>query len=517
MAFPNFHGKRGENAGNFLDDLEMAFLVSGREDEEIKLRAFPLVLREEAIVWFQDLDMGKQGNWEALKRAFLLRYSGDNNPEEIWRKLSKLQQASPDSYSEYETQFLKLWTQWENSLPEGERAPNFLQKERFLAGLTPILPENVKCHKKKDCLGGEPSFLAQVNVIAESKREPTVIEESKEAFKVTRESKQDLTNKFLKSVGHINDIEVNVLFDMGSEDHLLSKQVVYVAKLVEEPILEIPDTKKLGQDTRGVSGSVSKLVPYEQSSPPNLGGIEAAPLVSVVPTDCPSGNQISLRPFQVSSQHTGMCEKRGAQGEASATGTMDSNMNRQFESQRDDEDPIFSQTALPHPNFYYPSFHLPPQSFQAMLNSPSMSPNSPFMFRPPHSPMVPQSPNPSPLLGVPNMESPPNPQGPQASLNSAPNPSLASQPNPSRGKYTKRKEPSNEEVVPETQLPVPKKTRASKKKVRVDLGEDDDNNNKKSKWLDFWVDQLIHVRGAMNDEFNNPGKREINLWAKVVS
>ncbi|MCO5565088.1 hypothetical protein L7F22_018759 [Adiantum nelumboides] len=145
MVFPNFHGRKGENAGNFLDDLEMAFLVSGREDEEIKLRAFPLVLREEAKVWFQDLDMGKQGNWEALKRAFLLRYSGDNNPKEIWRKLSKLQQASPDSYSEYETQFLKLWTQWENSLPEGERAPNFLQKERFLAGLTPILREKVKC------------------------------------------------------------------------------------------------------------------------------------------------------------------------------------------------------------------------------------------------------------------------------------------------------------------------------------------------------------------------------------
>ncbi|MCO5613031.1 hypothetical protein L7F22_067305 [Adiantum nelumboides] len=145
MAFPNFHERRGENAGNFLDDLEMAFLVSGREDEEVKLRAFPLVLREEAKVWFQDLDMGKQGNWEALKRAFLLRYSGDNNPKEIWRKLSKLQQASPNSYSEYETQFLKLWTQWENSLPKGERAPNFLQKERFLAGLTPILREKVKC------------------------------------------------------------------------------------------------------------------------------------------------------------------------------------------------------------------------------------------------------------------------------------------------------------------------------------------------------------------------------------
>ncbi|MCO5592267.1 hypothetical protein L7F22_046265 [Adiantum nelumboides] len=131
--------------------------------------------------------------------------------------------------------------------------------------------------------------------------------------------------------------------------------------------------------------------------------------------------------------------------------------------------------------------------------------------------MVTQSPNPSPLLGMPNMEGPPNPQGPQASLNSAPNPSLASQPKPSRGKSTKRKEPSNEEVVPETQQPAPKKTRASKKKLMVDLGEDDDNNNKKSKWLDFWVDQLIQVRGAMNEEFNNPGKQGVNLWTKVAT
>ena len=35
-----------ESASNFLDDLEMAFLVSGRDDDEVKLRAFPLVLSE---------------------------------------------------------------------------------------------------------------------------------------------------------------------------------------------------------------------------------------------------------------------------------------------------------------------------------------------------------------------------------------------------------------------------------------------------------------------------------------
>ena len=43
MLFPSFHGKNYENASYFLDDLEMAFLASGRDVDEVKLRAFALV------------------------------------------------------------------------------------------------------------------------------------------------------------------------------------------------------------------------------------------------------------------------------------------------------------------------------------------------------------------------------------------------------------------------------------------------------------------------------------------
>ena len=55
MTFPSFHSKNYENASYFLDDLEMAFLASGRDQDEVKLRAFPLVMRDEAKVWFQGL------------------------------------------------------------------------------------------------------------------------------------------------------------------------------------------------------------------------------------------------------------------------------------------------------------------------------------------------------------------------------------------------------------------------------------------------------------------------------
>ena len=144
MAFPNFYGRKCENASYFLDDLEMAFLASGRDGEEVKLRAFPLVLRDEAKLWFQGLPLDRRADWDTLKETFLTKYVTDHSPEKLWQKITGLQQDHVGSYSAYEAQFVKLWAEWEASLLDGERAPNFLQKERFLAGLSLILQEKVR-------------------------------------------------------------------------------------------------------------------------------------------------------------------------------------------------------------------------------------------------------------------------------------------------------------------------------------------------------------------------------------
>ncbi|MCO5553272.1 hypothetical protein L7F22_006793 [Adiantum nelumboides] len=144
MAFRNFFGKQYESASNFLDDLEMAFLVSRRDEEEVKLRAFPLVLKDSAKNWFQNLEPGRKTNWETLKETFLSKYGGVDNPEHLWHRISSLHQATSRTYLTYESQFLRLWAEWEASLAEGERFPNFLKKEKFLAGLFPDLQEKVK-------------------------------------------------------------------------------------------------------------------------------------------------------------------------------------------------------------------------------------------------------------------------------------------------------------------------------------------------------------------------------------
>ncbi|MCO5551485.1 hypothetical protein L7F22_004989 [Adiantum nelumboides] len=122
----------------------MAFLVSGRDEEEVKLRAFPLVLKDSAKNWFQNLEPGRKTNWETLKETFLSKYGGVDNPEHLWHRISSLHQATSRTYLTYESQFLRLWAEWEASLAEGERFPNFLKKEKFLAGLFPDLQEKVK-------------------------------------------------------------------------------------------------------------------------------------------------------------------------------------------------------------------------------------------------------------------------------------------------------------------------------------------------------------------------------------
>ena len=88
--------------------------------------------------------MARKGDWNTLKDTFLAKYVNDSSPERLWEKLLQLQQNTLGLYLAYKAQLLRLWFEWEASLPEGERAPNFLQKERFLAGLSLLLQDKVR-------------------------------------------------------------------------------------------------------------------------------------------------------------------------------------------------------------------------------------------------------------------------------------------------------------------------------------------------------------------------------------
>ena len=108
MDFLSFYGKKCKNASYFLDDLEMAFLASRWDENEIKLKYFPLVLRDKAQIWFQGLPGDKKSSWDTLKETFLSKYVTDSSPEKLWQKLIYLQQSTIGSYSLYKAWFLKL-------------------------------------------------------------------------------------------------------------------------------------------------------------------------------------------------------------------------------------------------------------------------------------------------------------------------------------------------------------------------------------------------------------------------
>ena len=128
-----------KNSGNFLDDLEVALLMLGRDGDDIRLILFPLLVKEEAKVWYQGLEIAQRGTWEALRGTFLRRCSRGENPKELWQKLSMLQQSSLKTYSGYEANSLKMWAQWIADFSEGEKVPKFLQEEKFMARLFPLL------------------------------------------------------------------------------------------------------------------------------------------------------------------------------------------------------------------------------------------------------------------------------------------------------------------------------------------------------------------------------------------
>lgn len=144
MSFPTFFGRQGEDASEFLDNLEMAHLISGRDDEATKLRAFPLVIKGEVRTWFNSLVDEQKGTWEALKGEFLQRLGAGETPEKLWEQLSELRQSSLYDYTTYEARFQDLWAHWTASLRGGEGAPNFVKKDKFLSRLYSSLCEKVR-------------------------------------------------------------------------------------------------------------------------------------------------------------------------------------------------------------------------------------------------------------------------------------------------------------------------------------------------------------------------------------
>ncbi|MCO5603611.1 hypothetical protein L7F22_057762 [Adiantum nelumboides] len=144
MAFPTFHGRSDEDATDFMDNLEVACVVFGRDDDVSRLRLFSLLLKAEARTWFNTLLPVDRADWGGLRMAFMQRFGARETSKKLWERLCELRLVNVFEYGEYELQFTDLWDKWIATLAIGKRAPDFLKRDCFVAGLCPPLKDKVK-------------------------------------------------------------------------------------------------------------------------------------------------------------------------------------------------------------------------------------------------------------------------------------------------------------------------------------------------------------------------------------
>ncbi|MCO5598414.1 hypothetical protein L7F22_052509 [Adiantum nelumboides] len=148
VSFPTFYCHHDENSRDFMDSLEMAHLMAGRDQEKVKLRVFPLVLKGEARVGYDALAPPSKATRPALYGDFLNKYGQGDTPENLWNQLLRHRQGSLRDYNTYESKFTNLWERWAVSLQGQGGAPNFLKRDKFLERIGSCEKPNFSCSHK---------------------------------------------------------------------------------------------------------------------------------------------------------------------------------------------------------------------------------------------------------------------------------------------------------------------------------------------------------------------------------
>ena len=143
-GFPFFYGLNEEDAEDLCDNFELACLLANYNDD-MMLRAFPLVMKGEAKAWYNGICKFIKEDWDILKKSFLDRYAPKESIQDLLEALQWLQKNDLQSYGSYEETFLNLWSCLKLSQLEGESLLDFVIKEYFLNGLCEILKVKVVC------------------------------------------------------------------------------------------------------------------------------------------------------------------------------------------------------------------------------------------------------------------------------------------------------------------------------------------------------------------------------------
>ena len=108
---PKFHGLAGEDPIMHLSefhDICMFSKPSNVTEEQIKMRAFGLTLKDSARQWYYLLPTGSIDTWDKLHKAFLNKYFPSKKATALKRAIAMVEQGDDESLYDYVERFARL-------------------------------------------------------------------------------------------------------------------------------------------------------------------------------------------------------------------------------------------------------------------------------------------------------------------------------------------------------------------------------------------------------------------------
>lgn len=108
---PTFRGSAGEDPHKHLKEFHVVCIgmkPNGVTEDQIKLRAFPFSLKDDAQDWLYYLPPGSINTWNEMKRKFLEKFFPASRAASIRKEICGITQRSGETLHEYWERFKKL-------------------------------------------------------------------------------------------------------------------------------------------------------------------------------------------------------------------------------------------------------------------------------------------------------------------------------------------------------------------------------------------------------------------------
>ena len=166
---PNFHGMENENPYTHIRDFEevcTTFKEGAFDMDLLKLKAFPLTLKDKAKIWLNSLRPRTIMNWAELQVEFLKKFFSAHKTNNLKRKIYTF--AANDSE--------KIYQCWERYLETISACPHhgfdtWMLVNHFYDGMSPSMKQLLETMCGGDFLGKNPDEAMDfLNYVAETSK-----------------------------------------------------------------------------------------------------------------------------------------------------------------------------------------------------------------------------------------------------------------------------------------------------------------------------------------------------------